>query len=146
MESNIKVITEGLKRIGIKEFPGKSNNSPTILSYLKQLIVWANNDEISWCSAFANDVIKTVFALDKVEGIDATARSWMNYGTATDTPSIGDIVIFWRESPDSWKGHVGFYVRENDKYVWVLGGNQGDSVSISPYEKARVLSYRKHPE
>lgn len=146
MENNIKVITEGLKRIGIKEFSGKSNNSPTILSYLKQLIEWANNDEISWCSAFANDVVKTVFALDKIDGIDATARSWMSYGIPTDTPSIGDIVIFWRDTPDSWKGHVGFYVRENDRYVWVLGGNQGDSVSIAPYEKSRVLGYRKHPE
>jgi hypothetical protein len=39
-------------------------------------------------------------------------------------------------------GHVGFYVRETAKYVYVLGGNQSNKVSIAGYDKARIIAYR----
>lgn len=39
-------------------------------------------------------------------------------------------------------GHVGFYVRETDKYVYILGGNQGNKVSIAGYDKGRIIAYR----
>jgi hypothetical protein len=55
----------------------------------------------------------------------------------------GDIVVFWRESIKSWKGHVGFYIREKDGWIYTLGGNQANQVKISAYPKSRVLSYRR---
>jgi hypothetical protein len=30
-------------------------------------------------------------------------------GTKVAYPEPGDIVVFWRESPQSWKGHVGIF-------------------------------------
>lgn len=39
-------------------------------------------------------------------------------------------------------GHVGFYVRETDKYVYILGGNQSNKVSIAGYDKGRIIAYR----
>jgi hypothetical protein len=39
-------------------------------------------------------------------------------------------------------GHVGFYVRETAKYVYVLGGNQSNKVTIAGFDKARIIAYR----
>jgi uncharacterized protein (TIGR02594 family) len=71
------------------------------------------------------------------------ARDFLNYGTETDKPEIGDIVVFWRISKDSIYGHVAFFVAEHNNLIYVLGGNQQDSVNISPFSKTQVLSYRK---
>jgi hypothetical protein len=40
-------------------------------------------------------------------------------------------------------GHVGFYAGIEANDVLVLGGNQGDSVSIAPYLKSRLLGVRR---
>jgi hypothetical protein len=58
-------------------------------------------------------------------------------------PQLGDIVVFWREKKDSWKGHVGFYINETNTHINVLGGNQNNMVCIKPYPKSRLLQYIK---
>ena len=68
----------------------------------------------------------------------------MNWGEAVDDPQEGDVVVLWRESRDSWKGHVGFFSGYDDNGdIKVLGGNQGDSVSIKSYSKNRLLGFRR---
>lgn len=57
-------------------------------------------------------------------------------------PELDAITVFWRESKTSRKGHVGFYVQETSTHISVLGGNQGNKVTVDPYPKARLLSYR----
>ena len=97
-------------------------------------------DETAWCSAFVNWVAKT-------SGYEYSgklnARSWLNVGESMVKPDIGDVVVFWRESPESWKGHVAFFIKETKGYVYVLGGNQGNKVCIQAYPKNRVLDYKK---
>jgi hypothetical protein len=56
---------------------------------------------------------------------------------------IGDIVVFWRVGENDWRGHVGFFISEHDEWIYCLGGNQGNEVSIKPYAKRRVLQYRR---
>ena len=97
-------------------------------------------DETAWCSAFANYVAKT-------SGHEYTgklnARSWLDAGEEIENPEKGDIVVLWRESPSSWKGHVGFFVKQTRNYVYVLGGNQGNAVSIRAYDIKRLLGFRR---
>jgi hypothetical protein len=57
-------------------------------------------------------------------------------------PEIGDIAVFKRGTM-GWQGHVGFYVKNDGAYVWVLGGNQSDEVKISRYLGMDLLSYRR---
>jgi len=40
-------------------------------------------------------------------------------------------------------GHVGIYVGEDDKCYHVLGGNQGDAVSIVRIQKVRCIGIRR---
>lgn len=146
MTANVKVVMEALSRIGIREFSGKHSNSPSIIKWLRALIPHADNDEIDWCSAFTADVVRAALEIEKLPQISAAARSWLDYGFSTQEPKAGDIVVFWRESPTSWKGHVGIFIRHSPTSVWVLGGNQSNAVTIAPYDKNKVLGYRTHTQ
>ena len=96
--------------------------------------------ETSWCSAFINGCAKK-------RGFEYSgklnARSWLNVGMKVDSINAADLVVFWRESPDSWKGHIAVPIREDGDYIWALGGNQSNMVRISAYPKGRKLAYIK---
>lgn len=130
-----------LSQYGIKEIVGSKDN-PEVLKYFDEIGFDGSKlkDETSWCSAFVNWVAKKSNK-DYTKRLDA--RSWLKVGKETNQPEPGDIVVFWRESPKSWKGHVGFYVNETKEYINVLGGNQSNQVKISAYPKSRLLGYRK---
>jgi hypothetical protein len=60
-------------------------------------------------------------------------------------PEIGDVVVLTRDTPYAWAGHVGLFIRlsENKEHVFILGGNQQNSVNVSRYQASRVLGYRR---
>ncbi len=97
-------------------------------------------DETAWCAAFMNHCLKQTGY--KYTG-KLNARSFLELGGKVEKPKMGDIVIFWRESRDSWKGHVGFFIRERRGWIYVLGGNQNNEVNIKGYQESRVLGYRR---
>jgi uncharacterized protein (TIGR02594 family) len=126
-----------IAEIGVKEFNGDADN-PRIVEYLSSTNLskaMASQDETAWCSAFTN------WCLEKAgyAGTDsAWARNWLNWGRELKTPRRGCIVVFSRGNG----GHVGFYMGKSGSNIRVLGGNQGDTVSIASYPAARVLGYR----
>ena len=139
MEQLLKV---AFNELGTEETEGTQHN-PEVLKYAKETgIKGITTDEIPWCSTFVNWVSwKSGLQYSK----KANARSWLNVGTKVTSPEPGDIVVFWRESPQSWKGHVGIYmgISFDKKRVYCLGGNQGNRVSISAYRINNVLSYQR---
>lgn len=139
MEQLLKI---AFQELGTEEIKGDEDN-PEVLKYAKETgIPGINNDEIAWCSTFVNWVaMKAGLQYSK----KANARSWLNVGKKVAVPEPGDVVVFWRESIQSWKGHVGFFLgfSEDKKRVYCLGGNQGNRVSVSAYRKAQVLSYQR---
>lgn len=137
----MNIIQTALSQYGVKETVG-SKDHPQIINYFTSLGFDGNklHDETAWCSAYANWVAKT--AGYEFSG-QLTARSWLTVGVSTATPEIGDVVVLWRESPKSWKGHVGFFIKETKRYVYVLGGNQSNKVCMKAYPKNRVLDYKK---
>jgi hypothetical protein len=72
------------------------------------------------------------------------AKSWLNWkhGDVVVVPRYGDIVIFNRTSNPAF-GHVAFFERWDDKYIYVIGGNQGDMVKSSPYLRSRLQGFRR---
>ena len=137
----MKILQKALSQYGVKEVAGQKNN-PQILQYFESTGLDSDkmNDETAWCSAFANWVAKESGYEHSAE---LTARSWLKIGESTENPEQGDVVVLWRESPESWKGHVGFFVRETRRYVYILGGNQKNQVNIKAFPKTRLLDYRK---
>lgn len=97
----------------------------------------------AWCAAFANSVLASTGA--PTSKAPLLARSFLEYGDKVDKPTAGDVVVFSRGS-DQNKGHVGFYVGEDEKgNIMVLGGNQSNSVSIQSYSKDKLLGIRRPP-
>jgi len=135
-----KIIDIALDQYGTAEIVGKEDN-PEVLKYFNDIGFDGNalKDETSWCSAFVNWVAQMadVQCSGKLD-----ARSWLKVGKETTAPEKGDVVVFWRESKSSWKGHVGFYIQQDSKNIFVLGGNQSNQVCIKAYPKSRLLGYR----
>lgn len=139
MEDLLKI---AFAELGTEEKQGTDHN-PEILKYAKETgISGIASDEVPWCSTFINWVAKKAGL--QYSG-KANARSWLNVGTRVNSPEPGDIVVFWRESPESWKGHVGIFmgVSHDKKRVYCLGGNQGNRVSVSAYRINTVLAYQR---
>lgn len=127
---------------GEREKPGKESNKK-ISEFIKK---WAKKEiddsDIAWCSIFVNEI-------NKESGLGYTnklnARSWLELGEKIDLKEIkfGDIVILWRESVNSWKGHVGYFVNKNENELFILGGNQNNAVNIQAYNINRLLGIRR---
>lgn len=134
--------------IGTKEMSGQLDN-PMILSMLKLDNNWPENDEVPWCSAFAN-YICWLARLPRSKSL--LARSWLGIGRGVHLGDAkpGDIVILQRgtgEQPGpentTASGHVGFFAGLSGDLIEVLGGNQSDQVKISRYPKNRLLGVRR---
>jgi uncharacterized protein (TIGR02594 family) len=118
----------------VREFPGDADN-PRIVEYHKTTTLpmpFKNDDETAWCSSFVNWCLMKA---DIKRTKNAMARSWENWGTKLTTPRYGCIVVFWRISRTDGRGHVGFFIEERDDEIVVLGGNQGDAVTIESFPK-----------
>jgi len=134
--------------VGIQEIGGQVDN-PQIMAMLRLDNSWPQNDEVPWCSAFAN-YICWLARLPRSK--DLRARSWLTIGKGItlDKAVPGDIVVLQRgqgEQPGpeviDAPGHVGFYAGRIGDMIEVLGGNQSDTVKISRYPKSRLLSVRR---
>lgn len=137
-----RTIQEGLKLLGVAEVVGKGSNK-TIIGWRDELnqagvkITGYSDDDIPWCGLFAAIVVHRA-AKRVVEG-PLWARAWAKFGVETREPSLGDVLVFARNGG----GHVGFYVGEDATCYHVLGGNQGNRVSITRVEKSRCIASRR---
>ena len=137
-----KLFIEAVNQLGQKEIEGAEDN-PVIVNYAKESnFGWVDDDETPWCSIFLNWCAAKA-GLEKSS--KANARSWLLVGDKTENPEPGDIVVLWRGAVDSWEGHVGilFGFSKDSKRVYILGGNQGNQVSIAGFPTEQVLGYRR---
>lgn len=136
-----KTISFATSYIGLQEIPGINHNEFIVKMFSDIGHKWVTDDETAWCSCFVNWVALKIGA---VRSGKLDAKSWLDIGQATSYPRHGDVVVFWRESIDSWKGHVGFFAGYTSTGgIYCLGGNQQNEVNISVYSKERFLSFRR---
>lgn len=135
------------RELGTREVAG-TRDSRRIQEYLATVNLGASHDETPWCSAFANWCMQQA----DIQGTGrANARSWLSWGNANaclSRPCFGAVTILWRGQRHGWRGHVAFYVGDWQGQISLLGGNQGNRVSIREYDAGRVLGYRwpaSHP-
>lgn len=136
------LIREAVSFYGTKEIVGEGNNKNIVMFFRETGNKHIKSDEVAWCSVFLAYCAKQVGASYTKK---ATAKSWLDVGEKVSSPSAGDIVVFWREDPDSWKGHVAIYLGkdlETGKIV-CLGGNQDDEVNMRMFDSTFVLGYRR---
>lgn len=129
-------VREARKFLGQREVAG-AQSAPFISRWLQDLGAWWRDDETPWCGV-------AVAAWMRACGIAPPkawyrAKAWADWGLPLVAPVAGAVVVFERRGG----GHVGLIVgKDAAGRLMVLGGNQGDAVSIVPFDRARVLAYR----
>jgi uncharacterized protein (TIGR02594 family) len=124
--------------MGVAQYPAGHSN-PRITEYHADTNIRGYDDKASWCSSFVNWCL----AQTGIVGTNsALARTWLDWGDALEAPIPGCIAVLYRDDPSSWKGHVAFYLRHDERYVYLLGGNQLEEVREHFYPVGCVLSYR----
>ena len=126
------------REFGVREVAGAASND-RILQFFRDIgHNEINSDEIAWCAAFVGACLER-------SGYTSTrsllARSYLDWGTELQAAKLGAIAVCSRGN-DPGKGHVGFVVGADATRVFLLGGNQQNSVSVQPYERARLLGLR----
>jgi uncharacterized protein (TIGR02594 family) len=121
-----------ITQIGEREVAGTGTN-PIIADYFTATSYRATSDEVPWCSAFACWCCESAGILSPRS---ASALAWINWNNSkgrresTSAPRRGDILVYARPEAGPTAGHVGFYASTENNGLWVLGGNQGNEVSI----------------
>lgn len=130
-------LLKAVELYGTTEIVGRQSN-PVIMAWAQELnLRQYTNDDIPWCGLYMAIVMKR--ADREVVKDPLWARNWANFGVASSTPMLGDVLVFSRESG----GHVGIYVGETRQSYHVLGGNQGNAVSIVLIAKNRLIACRR---
>jgi len=142
-------LLEAIKLYGIKEGVGAKDN-PIIIEWAKECGLGGiyKEDSMPWCGLFVSiclhragrDILPSTWD-------NLRALKWGSWGLPARTAMLGDILVFQRPGG----GHVGFYVGEDEVAYHVLGGNQGDMVSVTRISKSRMVAisrpkYNNQPE
>jgi uncharacterized protein (TIGR02594 family) len=131
-------LIQARKYLGLHEIPGPKHAN-AILRWLELLGSKVRDDETAWCATFVGGMLELEhFTSTK----SLAARSYEDWGVELDYPAVGAIVVFSRP-PRPYNGHVAFIEGEDaDGRLMCIGGNQGDQVSVAPFSRDRVVSYR----
>ncbi|MEG3083509.1 TIGR02594 family protein [Sphingomonas sp. PB2P12] len=116
---------------------------PAILAWAKRLgtkvlgIIY-NADSVPWCGVFVAYCLQE----DDIEpaSIAVRATSWSTWGQALRPERLAPGAVLTFERPGG--GHVGFYVGEDAEAYHILGGNQGNAVTIARIAKQRCIARR----
>lgn len=97
-----------------------------------------------WCG----DAVQTAIALAlpdaPIPSNPYLAKNWGKFGQGlTAEPPVGAILDFWRGSPSSLFGHVGFCMGHTPTHYIVAGGNQRNRITDNArIEKRRLRAIR----
>jgi uncharacterized protein (TIGR02594 family) len=131
-------LKEAWREFGEAERAGARENPRIVALFRDAHHPEVTRDEIAWCAAYVGACLERA-------GIPSTrsllARSYLKWGISLSEPRIGAIAVLSRGSDPS-QGHVGFWLGEAEESVVLLGGNQGNAVSVTRYPKGRLLSMR----
>lgn len=135
-QTSMDLITTAESALGLNEDKQKD----VLSSFLSAGGVEIDPSQTAWCAAFVNATLAKT-------GLDGTgalnARSFLDWGTEITQPQLGDVVVLSRGDNPA-QGHVGFFKGfDADGNILILGGNQGDSVTVQSFNKDRLLGYRR---
>lgn len=83
--------------------------------------------QVPWCADFVQTCIALSLPEEPLPVNPYASLAWAGFGIPVE-PCFGGILCLWRDSPDSWKGHVGFCVEVRADHVLLRGGNQSDAI------------------
>lgn len=124
--------------LGTKEIKGKVNNAKVVRMFSLAGHPEIKNDEIPWCAAFVAACLAEGGCVNEVtSSLRLWAAAYSKLGKKLTAPVWGCVGVKTRQGG----GHVGFVVAANKDHVWLLGGNQGDAVSVARFPRASFSAF-----
>lgn len=111
------------------------------------LMAWLRSDgktlgdpsKLPWCGDYVQTCLALTLPEEQMPANPYLAANWCKFGVDMDEkPSLGAVMVFWRDSPASSLGHVGFYESETATHYNILGGNQANGINVMSIEKKRL--------
>lgn len=140
-ETGPKMLLEAVALFGTREFVGARHN-PVILGWAKESgQPDCTSDETAWCGLFAGVCAHRA-------GWAARLKGNALWGCAIGQDGApGRIARCWAmcSSSPAAGGHMALYVGEDPRQFHILGGNQGNEVTIILKEKAPLIACRRAP-
>jgi uncharacterized protein (TIGR02594 family) len=128
------------EEMGVEEVSGSESN-PRIMEYFAAApgSEWVEHDSVPWCGAMMAWLLKDYGLPDE----PLRARAWLEWGDPIKEPVPGCVVVL-RRGKDPKAGHVALFQQwsKDCQSLYLLGGNQGDRVSIARFKVDDVLGYR----
>lgn len=100
-----------------------------------------NPQKTPWCGAFVDGILGLS---GKAQRGSLRAADFLNYGTPTDAPSKGDVVVFKPQAAGS-SGHVGFVISVDGDKVRYIAGNDANKVQEATLPLGEVAGFRVPP-
>lgn len=112
------IVTLAISEIGNGEI-GKNNAGEYVKRYNKGL-------EVAWCAGFVSYILKQA-GFDELD-YSLSAKAIYNQAKLKNrvilTPKAGYLIVFWRNNPKSWKGHIGIIEEIDKDYIYTIEGNR----------------------
>ena len=131
-------MAEAWAEYGLEEAPGRASNARVVALYRDAGHSSILRDEVPWCAAFVGACLKRA-------GLKNTgsllARSYAAWGEDAEEDRSGAIAVLTRGNNPA-QGHVGFLVGRAAGKLYLLGGNQGDAVTVAAFDASRLIALR----
>ena len=134
-------VRAALGEIGVREIHGSKHN-PRVITYMNATKwgKWVHDDETPWCAGFIGWCMVQAGLPEMIPDYSLGAKSWLHAGVSAHKPVFGAIAVKSRKGG----GHVGIVVGQSrgGKWLYILGGNQGDEVSVRKYRTRLFIDFR----
>ena len=107
---------------------GANNSGPWVEKYLNGITPTPANwcaGFVSWCFSQVPGGIPFNYHLGARNIRNQFQRKGWTYAPQTQSPEPGDIIVWWRGQPDSWKGHIGIVHHHSNGILYSIEGNKG---------------------
>ena len=107
-----------------------------------QYVKLYNKDlEAAWCAGFVSYILQQAnfTAFDYSLSAKAIYNQAKLKNRITLTPKVGYLIVFWRNNPKAWTGHIGIVENVNQDYLYTIEGNKGSFPA-----KVKRFKYRRN--
>lgn len=147
-----KYLRDAIKDVGIQEWvlddKRRRVSNPIVEGFIEDVTGKREDARTTpWCAYWVGSKLERAKIPSTKSGM---ARSYLRWGETVwkkgdrwDPSRLrpGDLAIFWRgRSNDGVTGHIGFILHWDDDTLVILGGNQGDKVSIQDFALTKLIA------
>jgi len=126
------------EELGVTEIRGAGSNK-RIEQYHRVAGGYHWKDDVPWCASFISFIMVKA-GYHNLPKYPFRAKSWLNFGVSVGKPYYGSLAIKSRKGG----GHIGIVlgISSDERYLYILGGNQNDKVCIKKYRKSVFIDFR----